>query len=190
MDARTALTRGTGDQRWAAARALGDRPGDPELLGRALSNEPDPRVREAIFNSLIHAHSATSVEALLPHLRADDANLRTGALDALKVMSAVAAPSLPELLHDRDPDVRLLACEIARELPGAQATALLCRLLEGEGQVNVCGAAVEVLAEIGGSEALPALARCAERFADEPFLVFSIRTASSRIGPASAEPIA
>ena len=41
--------------------------------------------------------------------------------------------------------------------------------------------AVEVLAEVGGAEALPALARCAERFRGTPFLEFSIKVAADRI---------
>ena len=38
-----------------------------------------------------------------------------------------------------------------------------------------------MLAEIGGADALPALARCADRFADEPFLAFAIKVAAERI---------
>jgi len=178
LDALTSLTRGSNDQRWMAARTLSD----VEALGRALSTESDGRVREAIFNSLISVGGPGSVAAILPYLRADDAGLRTGALDALKAMPAEAAPRLAELLADTDPDVRLLACEVVRELPSAQATPLLCGLLEDEAEVNVCGAAIEALAEIAGPEALPALAHCAARFAHEPFLMFAITTATSRLG--------
>jgi hypothetical protein len=59
---------------------------------------------------------------------------------------------------------------------------MLCALLENETEKNVCAAAVEVLAEVGNAEALGSLARCAERFADDPFLVFSIKMAIDRIG--------
>ena len=44
-----------------------------------------------------------------------------------------------------------------------------------------CAAVVEVLAEIGGAEALPALAQCAERFDATPFLAFTIKIAMDRI---------
>jgi len=184
-DVIAALTNGTNDQRWAAARAAGDIPGGVQALGRALATEADARVREAFFTSLVRARSLEAVDAVLPHLRSDDANLRIGALDALRGMAATAAPRLPFLLSDPDADVRLLACEILRDLPSADAVPLLCRLLEREDQVNVCASAVEVLAEIGGPDALPALAACAARFLSEPFLVFSIKAASARIGAQS-----
>ena len=56
---------------------------------------------------------------------------------------------------------------------------LLGALLERESDVNVCAAAVDVLAEIGDATILPALARCAERFSGEPFLVFAVKVAST-----------
>ena len=179
------LTSGTDDQRWDAARAAAGAPNGVGALGAALFGEADPRVRDAIFTSLVRVHSAESVEAILPHLRSDDANLRTGALDALRAMPEAAAPGLPALLSDTDPDVRLLACEILRGLPLAQAAPLLCDLLGREDQVNVCAAAVDVLAEIGGPEALPALASCAARFPNEPFLIFAIKAAQARLGSSS-----
>jgi HEAT repeat protein len=185
LDALTALTEGCSDQRWMAARELGERPDEVEALGQALSTEADGRVREAIFNSLVGIGGPRGVDAIRPYLYSDDASLRTGALDALKAMPLATAPRLAELLADADPDIRLLACEIVRELPGVQATPLLCALLEDEDQVNVCGAAVEVLAEIGEPEALPVLTRCAARFADEPFLLFAISAAAARIGSAA-----
>ena len=94
---------------------------------------------------------------------------------------------MPRLLADPDSDVRLLSCELVRGLPEGEANRLLCDLLERETEKNVCAAAVEVLAEIGRPEALPALARCAERFAGDPFLAFGIKVATDRIGAAVTE---
>ena len=138
-------------------------------------------MREAIFMSLARAATAESVSAVLPYLRGDDANLRTGALDALRAMPTAVMPVLSDLLADADADVRLLSCEIARVLPPGQATPLLCRQLERETQPNVWAAIVEVLAEVADAEALPVLARCAEDFPQETFLRFSIKAAAERI---------
>jgi HEAT repeat protein len=178
---RGALTVGTSDERWAAARAAGDDPGSAKALGEALANETDARVREAMFTSLARIATAESVESLLALLRSDDAPLRTGALDALRSMKGAVEGYLPSLLADSDPDVRLLACEIVRGLPGAEPARLLCELLGAESDPNVCAAAVEVLAEIGGRDALPVLERAAERFRTTPFLAFSIKAAADRI---------
>jgi HEAT repeat protein len=176
-----ALTRGSDDERWSAARAAGDHPDEVPALGDAVARERNPRVREAMFTSLSRIGTAQSVEALLPLLRSDDSALRTGALDALRTMKSVVRPYVPRLIGDPDSDVRLLACELARMLPGEDATGLLCALIESEHEPNVCASAVEVLAEVGGPDALPALARCAERFRATPFLVFSIRITVDRI---------
>jgi HEAT repeat protein len=177
----SALSSASADERWTAARSLAASPEGVHALGQALLSEADPRVREAMFTSLARAGTAQSVAAVLPHLRSDDAGIRAGALDALRAMPAAVQPQLAGLLGDSDADVRLLACEIVRGLPGSAASELLCALLDRESQANVCAAAVEVLSEIGDPSSLPVLARCAARFAHEPFLVFAIRVASDRI---------
>ena len=180
------LQAGTSDERWAAARAAAGLPDGVTLLATALARENDPRVREAIFSGLARIATAESADAVVPYLRSDDANLRTGAIDALRAMPRATAGHLPRLLADADADVRILTCELARDLPGAEANRLLCDLLEVEAEKNVCAAAVEVLTEIGNPAALPVLQRCAGRFAGDPFLAFSIRVAMQRLGAAAA----
>src|SRR5512141_2440347 len=155
VSALAALENGSDDERWAAARVAGDMPGGVQALGRALAREPDRRVREAIFTGLARAASDESVEVVVSFLRSDDAQLRTGALDALQAMKGAVRSQVPRLLRDDDIDVRLLACELARNLPGDDATRLLCELLEEETEPNVCASALEVLGEVGGPAALP-----------------------------------
>jgi HEAT repeat protein len=138
-------------------------------------------VREAILTSLTYIGTPEAGDAMIPHVRSDDAGLRTAVLDALRAMPGVVAARLPALLADPDPDVRLLACELVRCMPGPNGSQLLCDLIQRETEANVCGAAIEVLAEVGGPEALPALARCASRYPTEPFLAFAIRIATERI---------
>ncbi|HVI33866.1 HEAT repeat domain-containing protein [Phenylobacterium sp.] len=176
------LTGGTAEERWAAARELGGAPGAVDALGSALGDEADPRVREAIFTNLVRLGTSEAAAAVLPHLRADDANLRTGALDALRAMPTASAAHVPALLTDADVDVRILACELVRHLSSEEATRLLSDVLAREPEVNVCASAVDVLAECGGPAALPALQACAARFPNEAFLRFAIQVAAERIG--------
>jgi HEAT repeat protein len=176
------LNEGTSDQRWAAVRAAAGQPGGVALLAAALPRESDPRVREAIFTGLARAATAESAAAVVPYLRSEDASLRAGALDALRAMPEASRPQIVHLLADPDADVRLLSCELVRGLPEGEANRLLADLLDRESEKNVAAAAVEVLAEIGRPEALAALRRCAERFADDSFLAFSIKVATDRIG--------
>jgi HEAT repeat protein len=176
------LQKGSDDERWAAAREAYEMPDGLSLLDNALSRERVPRVREAIFTAIAKIGTSEAASVVLPHLRSDDAAQRTAALDALRAMPSAAGQHLARLLGDADPDVRLLACEIARHLPADQASGALVALIEREQNANVCAAAIEVLAEIGGPSSLPALARCGARFPDDPFLEFAVKAAADRIG--------
>jgi HEAT repeat protein len=181
-DVLKALNDPSPDLRWAAARTLATQPGGVAALGAALPEEVDPRVRETILTALARSGSPDAIDAMLPCLRSDDAGLRTGVLDALVAIPAQVEARLATLLADPDPDVRLLSCELARALPAAVASALLAALIDRDAEINVCAAAVEVLAEVGLPSALPALERCAKRFPTEPFVAFAIRIAAQRIG--------
>ena len=176
------ISYGTDDERWAAARAAADLPSGVEMLSNALATETTPRVREAIFTGLARVGTSASAAVVVPYVGSDDPDIRTGALDALRRMPEAAAPHLPGLLGDRDADVRLLACELLRNQPPGTANDLLIALLASEPEANVCAAAIEVLAEIGDTSALPSLVKCAARFPDDPFLGFAIRMARDRIG--------
>jgi HEAT repeat protein len=176
------LIDGTEDERWTAARSVVALPGGIEALADALAIETSQRVRTAMFTSLARAASPASVAAVIPCLRSDDANVRTGALDALRAMPEAVLPRLPDLLRDADADVRLLSCELARNLASSEAATLLCDLLERDSSANVCAAAVEVLAEIGDPRVVPVLRRCADRFPNESFLGFAIKMAIQGVG--------
>lgn len=181
------LRDGTADQRWHAARALGgtvdgaSAADTTAALTNTLQTERDPRVREAIFTSLVRIGSRACVDAVIPCLRQDDPQLRSGALDALRAMIGAVRPVLPALLADPDADIRVLSCDLARELPAADASQLLCDVLAREMEPNVCAAAVDVLAEIGNAAALPFLQACASRFDHVTFLGFAVRIAMQRI---------
>jgi HEAT repeat protein len=169
------------DERWAAARAAENVAGGVSAVAAALPTEGDPRVREAMFTSLARHGTAESVAAVVSLLRSDSANLRTGALDALSIMSDGAAELLPRLLSDKDADVRILSCQLARSLPNAEATRLLCVLLATEQEINVCAAALDVLAEVGTSEALATLRECSQRFGNSAFIAFAVKIATDRV---------
>src|ERR1700690_2735336 len=91
------LASASADERWAAARAARDPAAIPSL-GEALAHERDSRVREAIFTALARIGAPESAQVMLPYLRLDDANTRTGAMDALRAIPEACRPHLPELL--------------------------------------------------------------------------------------------
>ncbi|WP_207477481.1 HEAT repeat domain-containing protein [Arenibaculum pallidiluteum] len=168
-------------QRRHAARALTTCPGAVPALVQALGVEGDAAVREAILAALSDIGDEAAALALISALRSEDAGLRNGALEALRSMPEAAAAHLPALLADGDSDVRILAAEIARGLSPAVATALLCAMLDSETHPNACGAALDVLTEVGTTDALPTLRRIAERFAGDPFVPFAVQVAMARI---------
>jgi HEAT repeat protein len=174
------------ERRWAAARDAATLVGADVALGAALRSESDVRVREAMLTSLARIGTPQAIESIVALLRSDDANLRTGALDALRIMVAQVPELLPRLLSDADVDVRILCCDLARSLAGPEATRLMCDVLDKEDAVNVCAAAVDVLAEVGGIDALPSLRNCASRFRDSPFLAFAIKVVIDRLSSDAA----
>jgi HEAT repeat protein len=175
------------EKRWQAARALGGEPAAVPALSAALAVEHLPRLREAIMTALMRVGDEASVRALLPYLRSQDASQRGAAIEALQALPGPIMPFMVALLHDGDSDVRVLATELARNMPAVDATRLLSELLEHEPHINVCGAAIEVLAEVGTPAALPALQSCAERFAGTSFLPFAVSIAMARISGTQGE---
>jgi HEAT repeat protein len=173
------------DIRWSAARALGAHPEAVPALAAALAAEQAPKVREALATALLRVGNQASVECLVPHLRSPDAGLRAVAIEALQAMPEATQPFMNRLLADEDSDVRILALELVRGMPAEDVTRMVCGLLEREQHANVCAAAVDVLAEIGTPQALPALRACAVRFAGTPFLPFAVSAAIARISAES-----
>ena len=173
---------GSDEQRWNAARSAAQSPDGLALLSEAISRETHPGSARPSSQAWRGFARLKVPQVILNYLRSDDSNLRTAALDALRAMPDAVANFIPRLLKDADSDVRLLACELVRHQPAADAGRMLGEVLATEPQANVCAAAIEVLAEAGGPELLPLLAACAARFPDDPFLAFALQAASERIG--------
>jgi HEAT repeat protein len=153
-------------------------PADPETIVEALQSAASPAERARLLNGLIQAGDPAPLARLL---RAEDAAVRAGALGALRIIAPAALPLLPALLTDPDPDVRVLAAEIALGLPGETATEVLIPVLLHDPHQNVCAAAVEVLAEAGTQAAVPALQALAARFPANDFLTFAAAAAAARL---------
>ncbi len=164
-----------------AARELADHPQAAMALCDRLEHERGPSVRAVLFTSLIRLQSPDVAGRLAMHLRSDDAQLRNGAIEALQEMPDAIAPHLSDLLNDDDSDVRIFAVNILGALRFEEAPRLLTEVLRKESHINVCAAAVDALAEVGGMEAIEALEELRARFADDAFIVFAVDTAIRRI---------
>ena len=168
------------ERRWAA-RDLVDFPESAAALGDHLSREAEPQVREAIYTTLGALASSDAVAALLPLLRSEDAQQRNGAIEALTKMPQAVGPRILALLEDPDPDVRIFTVNLLGDLKHPDLNTWLIRVLSHDEQVNVVAAAVEVVAEVGTHDAVPALQAAVRRFPQDPFLSFAADVAIERI---------
>ena len=153
-----------------------------DLLAERLEAESDEGIREAIFTGLIRIGGAEAARPLLPLLRNEDALLRNAAIETLQSMGDDIVPEIEMLLDDPDSDIRIFAVNIVHSLRSPRAPDIALKVIEADTHVNVCAAAVDVLAEIGRPDMADALRAVAIRFPDQPFLAFAVRAALKRIG--------
>jgi HEAT repeat protein len=177
----TQLAEGSAEQRRWAARDLAHHEAAAAALGAHLLAERDTSVREAVFISLATIGNDAAAGALLPLLRSDDAALRNGAIESLAGMPQAVTPRIAALLADADADVRLFTVNLLGELRHAQVLPWLLQVLQRESELNVVAAAIEVLAETGQPEHVPALRAARQRFAHDAFIGFAADMAIARI---------
>jgi HEAT repeat protein len=168
-------------RRWAA-RDLAAHPQAAAVLCARLSDETDPGVRSVIFSSAARLGGSVVVASLLPLLRSEDPGLRNGAIVVLAGQPDAVAPHIEALLKDADGDVRIFSVNLLGDLQHPNVPQWLAQVLVNDPSVNVVGAALEVLAEVGTSASLPALRAAAQRFADDAYIGFSVDLAIGRIG--------
>ncbi|NOY45848.1 MAG: HEAT repeat domain-containing protein [Deltaproteobacteria bacterium] len=167
-------------RRWAA-RDLAAHPEAVSALCERLRVEPDPTVREALFGSLLAIGTEAVVEGLIPLLRGEDAGLRNGAVEVLRQLPDAVGHRIAALLADPDPDVRIFAVDILRDLAHPQAPGWLLAVVESDEHVNVVTTAIDRLAEVGTPDMAPAIQAVKDRFPNEPFVGFAVDTALKRV---------
>jgi HEAT repeat protein len=167
-------------RRWAA-RDLADCPDAAAALLDRLKREADVSVREVILTTLTGLGDATSVAGLVECLSSEDAALRNEAIEAMKQLPDAVAPIIRGLLADPDPDVRIFAVNILESLCHPEVESWLIEVIDRDPHVNVCGAAVDLLGEVGSAAARASLLRLKARFADEPYIRFAADLALGRL---------
>jgi HEAT repeat protein len=167
-------------RRWAA-RDLVDCPDCSEALVAALHVESDASVREVMLTSITRIGDGIAVNGLVECLRSEEADLRNEAIEAMKQLPDAVAPIMLGLLMDEDSDVRIFAVNILESLRHPLVENWLLQVIDADDHVNVCGTAVDLLGEVGGTASLESLVRLKSRFADEPYIQYAADLAIKRI---------
>ena len=171
-------------RRWAALDLAG-KPEAVAALGAALAQEGSRAVRDAIVTALVQTGGEPAARALAPHLRSEDAAVRNAAVEALALVPETAI-LVPDLLVDSDPDVRVLCLMVLASLRDPRVPDWLLEVVANDRDANVCGCAVDVLAEVGDLGNHDALEALPARFPADPFLPFAVRSAIERLSQAAS----
>jgi len=169
------------ERRWAA-RDLAEYKEASSCLIEQLMKEKDITVREIIISSLLSIGDEIAISGLINCLKSDDAHLRNSAIEALKQIPEQVAPYIENLLHDKEPDVRIFTINILESLRHPKVVKWLIDVIENDENVNVCATALDLLAELGTEEAIQAIKKVKERFKNEPYIQFASDIALRRIG--------
>lgn len=143
------------------------------LVGRALRDDPDPRVRAAALGALVRAGSAEDASEGWRAAVADSAAaVRRRAAELAPALATYPAmvPELVSLLADRDVTAVEAAAwalgELGQSAIDGGAVAALARVVETHRDALAREAAVAALGALGDPAGLPAvLAACSDRVA-------------------------
>ena len=140
-------------------------------------------VQEAADTALRKIGGKEVVAAVKPLLRSDEAPTRNASMDILRAVGSQDFPTLLDLLHDADPDIRIFASDILGSTDSRQAVAPLCEALLKDPEVNVRYQAAVSLGEL----AFPEAARClGKALGDEEWVQFAVIEALAKIRDASS----
>jgi HEAT repeat protein len=167
-------------RRWAA-RDLATQAGASDALLALVGAESDVSVREVALSSLTRIGDETAVNGLMSCLRSEEAGLRNEAIEAMKSLPREVAPMMRALLADPDPDVRIFSINVLESLRHPDVEDWLIGVISRDTELNVCGAAVDLLTEVGTGKARDALESLRARFAGEPYIQFAAGLALQRI---------
>jgi HEAT repeat protein len=170
-----------GERRWAA-RDLGEYADAMPALCDCLETEPDTTVRAAILTSLLKQRSPEIASRLCSLLRSEDAALHAMVLDVLANMPDQLVLVVDPLLHDDDPDLRILAVTVVSRLAHPTVPALLLDVAERDAHPNVVAAALEGLGECGTTEMIGRVKAVAARFPGNAYLSFTVSAVAGLMG--------
>ncbi len=167
-------------RRWAARDLLDCPQAVPALVAR-LATETDMSVREVVLTTLTRLGNEAAVNGLMACLQSQDAALRNEAIVCMQQLPQEVAPIMQQLLASPQPDLRIFAVNILESLCHPDVESWLIQVISQDEHVNVCAAALDLLAEVGTVRAQAAITQVRSRFADEPYIQFAADLAFMRV---------
>lgn len=167
-------------RRWAARDLLDCPQSVPALVAR-LAMETDMSVREVVLTTLTRLGNEAAVNGLMACLQSQDAGLRNEAIACMQQLPQEVAPIMQQLLASPQPDLRIFAVNILASLCHPEVESWLIQVISQDEHVNVCAAALDLLAEVGTVRAQAAITQVRSRFADEPYIQFAADLAFMRV---------
>ena len=155
---------------------------DADRLAGLLTGEADPYVRETAFTHLARLEGEFPAQALVRLMRVGETPLRNAAIETLGSLGERAIDALALLLPDADVDARIYALTALQLIESPRAAELALDVALNDPDVNVCAAAVDVVAESGARGMGAALEKVAARFPDRPYLAFAAHAAQRQLG--------
>ncbi len=168
-------------ERCLAAKRLADFKEAVHHLLERLQIEQDLSVREHILLSLITIGSDEAIKGMIDCLKSGDTILKNQAIYTLKRMTDILSPYIEGLVKSSDPDNRIFAIDILRDIMHPNTVKWLVRVIENDDNVNVCATALDLLALVGDEASLPAIENVKLRFKDKPYIQFMANLASKTI---------
>ena len=140
-------------------------------------------LQEAADHALRSIGGKETVQAVAPLLRSDDAPVRNLSMDILREVGAQDFPSLVELVHDADPDIRIFATDILGSSASLLAVEPLCDALLKDPEVNVRYQAAVSLGDLAN----PAAAKCLNKaMQDDEWVQYAVIEALAKIKHSSS----
>lgn len=175
MVARTAIAAEPVPPRLASAGA------SAEMLCGDLKLDDFLSLRAAVISGAVDFADPAVQQRMVGCFEKGDAAMRAQVTNVLKALSVDLSPLLQCLVSHPDPHLRIQGISLLEFRRSSDVESYLLAVVEQETDVQVCGAALDLLCEVGTEAALEPLERLKLRFASEAYIQFAVALALQRI---------
>ena len=178
---KAALTSADPHLRRDAVRQASQQPEAVEILLEHLHQEADPQVLESLMLALEMSNDERVVADMFTLLASENTWLRNRAQEVLLLFPEKVMEQVGTIYAQSSNDEKIFLMNVMKDLAHPGVGAWVLEILEKETHVNVVATALETVAEIGDAACLPLLDMLIDRFAEEPFIAFTVGVVRERV---------